>query len=127
MDRPISSGLKITFLIHFIVALVFGLVFLIYPQLWGSLAGMQILAHELYRMLGAVMLALGVGSWLAYRAKIWESVRIIVLTEISWTAMAAVIILYYLIRHSFPALYWLPALLMAGFAVAFAYFYFKNR
>ena len=127
MDKSISSGLKSTFLIHCIVALVFGPVFLLFPQVWGSLAGVQITAHELYRMLGAVILALGLSSWLAYQAKQWESVRILVLTEIVWTGLAAAITLYYLFRWFFPPLYWLVAILMAGFAALFTFFYFKNR
>lgn len=127
MDKPISSGLKSTFLIHCLVALVFGLVFLFYPQVWGSLAGVKVLSHDLYRMLGAAILAFGLSSWLASRAKTFESVRIVVLMEILWTALAALIALYYLIRWSYPPLYWLDAILMAAFAALFAFFYFKHR
>ena len=127
MDKPISSGLKITFLLHFIVALIFGVLMLFLPQVWGNLAGVWIVSHELYRLVGAAILAFGLSSLLAYRASQWESVRIVVLTEIFWTAMAAGITLYYLVRWYFPPLYWVTAILMAGFSVAFIYFYLKNK
>jgi uncharacterized protein YjeT (DUF2065 family) len=127
MDKSISSGLKTTFLIHCIVAVVFGLIFLFVPQVWGNLAGVQIKEHNMYRMLGAAILALGLSSWLAFQATKWESVRILVLTEILWTALGAAITLYYLFRWSYPPLYWLIAILMVGFAVLFTVFYFQNK
>lgn len=126
MDKPMPSGLKTLFLVHFIVALIFGALFLVAPQVWGSLAGIPIQSHELYRMLGAAMLAFGASSWLAYQAKGWESVRIVVVLEIVWTALGALVTLYYLIRWAFPPLYWLNAVLLAAFAVAFAWFYFRR-
>ena len=46
MEKPILSGLNLNFLLHFIVALVFGLFFLLFPQAWGNLAGMPIFSHE---------------------------------------------------------------------------------
>ena len=127
MDKPILSGLKITFIIHFVVGLVFGLVFFISPPLWARLAGIKIEGNELYRLLGVAMLALSASSWLAFRVKTWESVRILVITEIGWTILATIVILYYIIRWHFPPLYWLSAGLMAVFAIAFTYFYFRNK
>ncbi len=127
MDKPIVRGLKITFLVHFIVALIFGLVFLIVPQLWTRLAGVPMTSFELYRLIGAAILAFGLSSFLAYIATYWASVRILVLTEIAWSLLATVLLLYYLVRWHFPGLYWLPAILMAGFATAFGFFYDKNK
>jgi hypothetical protein len=120
------SGLKTLFLVHFIVALIFGALFLVAPQVWGSLAGVVITSHELYRLIGVALLAFAAGSWLAYGAKSWESVRILVVVEIVWTALGALTTLYYLIRWAFPPLYWLNAVLLAAFAVAFAWFYFRR-
>jgi uncharacterized protein YjeT (DUF2065 family) len=126
MDKPMPAGLKTLFLVHFIVALVFGLLFFVFPSVWGSLAGSPVTSHELYRMIGAAMLAFGASSWLAYRAKGWESVRILVVTEIVWTALGALVTLYYLIRWAFPPLYWLTAVVLAAFAMAFAWFYMRK-
>lgn len=126
MNQPVSPGLKTTFLAHAVSAAVFGLLFLLAPQAWGSLSGMTVFSHELYRLVGAAVLAFGLSSGLAYRAKVWESVQIVVLMELLWAGLAAVILLYYLLRWHFAYLYWLPALLMVGFAGAFAYYYFKT-
>ena len=127
MDKSISSGLKITFLIHFIVALIFGLLYLFLPQVLGNLAGVQIVEHNMYRMLGAAILAFGLSSFLAYQAKNWESVRIVVVMEILWTVLATAITLYYLLRWSFSPIYWLVAIMMAVFAALFTIFYFQNK
>ena len=56
MDTNISPGLRITFLAHFIVALIFGLAFLLLPGQTGSLYGMRIPQADIYRLLGAALL-----------------------------------------------------------------------
>lgn len=127
MDKQISPGLRITFLVHFILSLVFGVLMIIFPQVWGTLSGKPVFDYEMYRIVGVAILAFGVSSWLGYQAKNWEHIQIVVVTEISWTVMATIILLYYLIRWYFPPLYWLPTILMAGFAAAFAFFFFKKK
>lgn len=127
MQKTIPSQLKITFLIFALVCVVFGLLWLFIPQAWSSLSGRRMEAHELYRLLGAGLLALGISSWLAQRATHWESVRIVVISIIVGCALAAGIFWYYLFIWGFPALYFLPAFLMTGFTAVFTYFYFKLK
>ena len=127
MDKPLSSGLKNLFIVHAVAAIIFGLLFLIYPALWVNLAGRIIISNELWRLLGAAVFTFGVSSWLGFKAKSWESVRIVVLMEGVWCTLATVILLYYLIRWQFPTLYWANTVIFAGFALAFVYFYIKNK
>ena len=73
MNTQLSQGLKTTFLIHFIVALLFGLGFLLIPVAVGSIYGMNVQEPETYRLLGAAMVGFAASSWFAYQATNWES------------------------------------------------------
>jgi len=123
-----SSGLKTTFLVHFILALIFSLPILFAPSIYVSLMGFPAQEPLLgaYRLLGAAILAFGVSSWLAYKETAWERVKIVVQMEIVWTVLATLIFLWGLLAGPLPSLAWLNALIMAAFAVAFSLFYFRR-
>ena len=122
----ISQGLKTTFLVHFIVALLFGLSFLFMPVLVGSWYGLNVQEPDTYRLLGTAMLGFAVSSWFAYRATDWESVRILVVMELVWTVLGTLVMLYALLLAGFPALGWLNAVILGAFALAFGRFYFQK-
>ena len=126
MDAKISPGLKTTFLAHFIIALIFGLAFLLMPGQTGSLYGMQIPQSDIYRLLGAALLGYAASSWLCYQANNWESVRIMVFAEILWTLLGTLVMLYALLFSGFPALGWINAVVFAAFCAAFSWFYFQK-
>jgi len=124
MEKHISYGLKITFLVHAIFGLLTGLVFLLYPQAWNAL-GAKIQEPEIYRVVGAAILGFAASSWWAYKEAAWEKVKIIVKMEIFWTALGALVILFGLLFAGLPAIEWVFAIVLAGFAVAFYYFFKK--
>jgi len=126
MNAKLSEGLKTTFLVHFIVALIFGLGFLLIPITVGNLYGLKIQETEVWRLLGAAMLGFAASSWFAYKATHWESVRIVVLAEIVWTILGTLVMLYALLFAGFPALGWLNAIILAGFGAAFGWFYSRK-
>jgi len=123
MEKKIKPGLKYTFLAHFIVALLFGLAFLLIPQVYADLFGWSQMDPDLARLLGAALLGYGTSSILAYRETAWEKVIIVVRMEIVWTALGALTIVWGLIFGAMPAIGWLNAIIMAAFAVAFSVFY----
>ena len=126
MKTQLSQGLKTTFLIHFIVALLFGLGFLLIPVAVGSIYGLNVQEPDIYRLLGAAMLGFAVSSWLAYKETNWESVRIVVVMELVWTLLGTLVMLYALLIAGFPVLGWLNAVILAAFAIAFGRFYFQK-
>jgi hypothetical protein len=126
MNAQIPQGLKITFLIHFLLALLFGLSFLLIPTVTGGFYGLVVQEEVIYRLLGGAMLGFGISSWLSYKATDWESVRIIVLTEIFWTILGTIVLLYALLFAGFPTLGWLNVVIFAAFAIAFGWFYFQK-
>jgi hypothetical protein len=121
--KGISKGLKVTFLVHFVTGLLFGLINLLIPEQWGNLTNWPVQDPNTYHLLGAAILAFAASSILAYRETDWERVIIIVRTEIIWTGLATLVFLVSLVFWDAPAIAWLYALLMAGFCAAFSVFY----
>lgn len=126
MNAEIPRGLKITFLAHFVVALIFGLAFLLLPGQTGGLYRMQVPQPDIYRLLGAALLGYAASSWLGYQASTWESVRIVVFMEMLWTLLGTLVMLYALIFSRFPALGWVNAVIFAAFCVAFSWYYYQR-
>ncbi len=112
-----------TFLVHFVIGLIFGLIDLLIPEQWGNLTNWPVQDPTMYRLVGAAILAFAASSILAYRETDWERVIIIVRTEIIWTGLATLVFLVGLVFWDAPAIAWLYALLMAGFCAAFSVFY----
>ena len=127
MEKQISSGLKTTFLAHFIVGVAFGLIYLFIPEAWGNLVNWPILEPTAYRLIGAAILSFAASSWLAYRESAWEKVKIVVQMEIVWTILGTLVMLWGLIFASLPAFGWVNAVVLAGFAAAFSVFYFRQE
>lgn len=123
MEKPISPGLKTTFLVHLILGGLFGLVYLLIPGVWGNLINWPTLEPAPYRLIGAAVLGFATSSWLAYRETDWEKVKTVVRMEIVWTILGTLVMLWGLIFAGLPAIGWLLAVILAGFAVAFSVFY----
>lgn len=114
------------FLVHFIVGLVFGLIYLLIPDTFLGLFGVTIADSFPYRTIGAAVLAFSASSWYCYKADAWEKVKIVVQAEIVWTVLAALVGLYGLLILAQPPSFWINVIIMAGFAAAFVYFYTKK-
>ena len=119
----ISSGLRTLFLVHFVVGLVFGLLYLFIPGILMGWFGMPVPDELPYRIIGAAVLAFTASSWYCYQAAEWERVKIVVLAEIVWTVLNTLVGLYGVLFAGTPAAEWMNVIIMAGFAVAFIYFY----
>jgi len=126
MERVVSRGLRITFLVSVIIFAVMGLITLLMPQLLGTMAGVKILEPETFRTVGAAMLAFATGSALAYRQKSWEKVKIIVIMEIVFGVLAALALIWGLITGALPVSDWSNVVITGGLTVAFIVFYFKK-
>ena len=121
-----SRGLKITFLIHAIVALIFGIGFFVIPGIWATMTNWKPFDAHMTRAYGAALLALAVSSWFGYRATRWEEVRILVQMEIALTVLSTVGGLWGLLFRGAPPFGWVGIVIWVVFAVAWIYFYFKR-
>ncbi|MHA2089874.1 MAG: hypothetical protein ACW98K_03360 [Candidatus Kariarchaeaceae archaeon] len=121
---PIPQFLKNTFLAHAVVGIVFGLSYLLDPTIYEDLFDFTMTEPMVYRLVGAAIFALGVASWLAYREINFDKVKILVILEIIFTVLGAIVTVWGLIDDEFPEAAWLNAILLAAFACAFSYSYY---
>jgi hypothetical protein len=126
VKSQLSSTLTYVFLIHFIIAGLFGLGLLLFPAQLGSLYGMETPDLYPWRMLGAAMLGIAATSWFGYKADTWESVRIVLVLEVVWPILACLVILYENLIVGVTAFNWINFAIMAIFAALFTWFYFRK-
>ena len=124
--NKISSGLRTLFLVHFIGALLFGLLFLLIPATFFNMFGLTVPDVWPYRLVGAAIIAFGASSWFCYKATGWDEVKIVVQTEIVWAGLASLVLLYGLLFAGFTAAWWINAIIFIGFFLAFIFFYRKK-
>lgn len=127
MEKQISSGLRITFLIHFYVALVFGLIYFLVPQFYGAVINWTVQDPAVFRLLGAAMLGIAFTSLLSYKNPVWEKVKIVVLMEIVWTVLGAIATVWGILFEGLPAIGWMNAVILAVFAFLFVLFYQREK
>jgi hypothetical protein len=136
MERSISNSLRTIFLVHLIVALIFGATLLIVPgrtlELLGwipdmvqlpesdlSVPGGTFVDGVLVRLLGAFLLAAAYSSFRGWRAERWDQVSIVVQMEFVLCALGviAVLIGMYLLDRPIPIIGWVIAALLAVFTL----------
>ncbi len=122
-----SQSLRITFILHAIVAFVFGLALLAAPGQFLDIFDWKPVDPLTSRMFGAAMLALGWGSIRGYRAASWDEVEILVEVEAAFTFLAAVGLLRHLLVGSWPWYVWMIFAIFTVFAVAWIYHLLKKK
>lgn len=128
MDKPITSGLKTLFLIHAVVALIFGLGYLVIPAQMAEWLTLPLVGDSaMMRTVGAAMLGFGASSILGYVAHYWSEVKIVIQAEVVWTLLAAALSLWFVLDGTWPAMGWLSVALMGFFFLGFTYFYWREQ
>jgi hypothetical protein len=116
-----SKSLRYTFLVHVLVALIFGLPLLIIPGRTLEYLGWAPIDPIMSRMVGAALLALAWGSYRAWRAPVRGDVTILLQVEIAFTVLSAAGILRHLVSGSWPWYVWMTFVIFALFALAWIY------
>ncbi len=113
-----SNMLKVTFLVHGIVAVVLGVLLLGVPGRFLSVLGWQPIDPIMARFLGATFLALAWGDVRGWRALSWSEVHIFVEVQLAFAALASVGLLRHLLTGSWPAMAWILLGVFVLFTVA---------
>jgi hypothetical protein len=121
--RMVSSILKYTFLLHFLVAIIFGLGYLLIPDMFLPMMGWPVgLASD--RVTGALFVGLGVCSLLAFREESFDRVEIIVMFEIVLTLCGIVATVWTMLTvAALPVIGWAFTGLFGLFFILFLYSY----
>jgi hypothetical protein len=121
----IPSILKYTFLLHMIVAFIFGAWYFIAPDTWVTLVGWPYYDPIADRFMAALMIGFGVTSLFGFRAQSYEKVEIIVLGEIVFTLLATIGYVWGMTDPLVPMIGWALAGLIGLFFVLFLISYYQ--
>lgn len=121
--QKILPGLRTTLWVHFVVGIVFGLGYLLIPDTIAGVFGIPMQDSAPWRLVGAAICAYAASSWWAVHETEWERIKIVVETEIVWTVVGTLALVYGLLTMGYPAAGWISPIILALFAVAFGYFY----
>ncbi len=130
MAEQISKWLKIAFLVHFFVSIIFGLVFLIFVEGFVDFIGWPYLDPVVGRLLGGALIGFAASSLLAWRETEWIKVKIVVQMEIVWCALGGITLLVSLFVPSFyalPLFTWVNIIIFLFFLIVFIWFYFQHE
>lgn len=146
MNESISKGLHITFLVHAVVAVIFGALLWIIPgrslTLIGwipeiydvpgtdlSAPGTILVDAIITRLLGAALLAMAISSFQGWRADKWGRVELLVQFEAAFCVLSVVAFMAVLILlgRSLNLTQWGVLIILLGFAVAWIVGYWRQQ
>jgi hypothetical protein len=121
-----SKALKNTFLVHSVVALVFGFALLVAPGRFLDAFQWAPVDPILTRVLGAAMLAHAWGSYRGWKAQDRAHVSLLLEIEATFTVLGALGVLRHLLFAYYPWPVWLLFVILAVFAIAWVYFLLRK-
>lgn len=127
MEKHISSGLRNLLRLHFITGILFGLVYLFAADIYGELVNWPVLDPVAFKLIGAALVAFGCSSGFVLKNPVWERAEVIVMSEIIWTGLAGLVMLWGMLFAGLPFIGWMNTILMFFFAAGFTYFYFIEK
>ncbi len=132
MAEQISKQLKIMFLVHFFIAVFFGLVFLIFIEGFVSFIDWpsQYLDPVIGRLLGGALIGFAASSLLAWRETQWLKVKLVVQMEIVWCAVGSIVLLVSLFIPTIlplPLFTWVITIVFLFFLIIFTWYYFQHE
>lgn len=128
MNGEYSKVLKYTFLIHFVVAVAFGLGYFFIPEVFMDITEWPMADLYVVRMLGAAFIAIGCTSILSFLESSWEKVKITVQLELVWLVFGVLGGFWTLLEPvEYPIFALLGPLMLLAFLVGFGYSYYLEE
>ena len=97
---PMTNQLRYTFLIHFIICLVFGILFFLSPEYVTTATAWPFLDPVAGRVIGAMFFGWAFAALFGFRAADYSEVKIIVIADIIWGLLASVAFVWMLAVHA---------------------------
>jgi len=126
MAGEIPNIAKYVFLLHFIVALVFGAFWFLLPEYWSTMTGWPV-EYASGRIVGMATLMMAVGSFMAYRKTTWEQIEIFVVMELIYNILGAIGMVWNVFTMTLPVITWVLIGLLALFSILFLYVFFTAK
>lgn len=126
MREEISKPLKILFLVHFFISIVFSLVFMIFWELHYDFFGFPS-DPIASRAFGAALGGFAVSSLLAWRETEWIRVKIVVQVELAWISAGIVAMIMNIFLDSPSGIIYLYLAIFIVFLGAFIWFYYQQE
>jgi hypothetical protein len=121
-----SKSLRYTFLLHAVVALLFGAALFVAPGRFLGLFGWAPVDALLSRVLGAALLALGWGSYRGFRAAERGQVALLVELEAIFCVLAAAGLARQMLGYAYPWYVWTMLGVYVLFAIAWVWALLKK-
>jgi len=122
-----SKSLRYTFLVHMIVAVIYGLPMLIVPGGFLQIFDWAPIDPLMTRVTGAALLGFAWSSYRGWRAAGWDQVWRIVEAEAVFTTLAAIGLGRHIIAASWPWYVWMIFITFIVFAAAWIFHLFRQR
>ena len=102
--KPIPKSCKYFLGIHFIVGILFGIIFVFFPDWFYNLIAWTERDSVAIRLLGIAIIALSSGSLIAAFEKTWKEIRAIMEIEVLWLLLGTITLISSHIFLGFPIL-----------------------
>lgn len=126
-EKKFSNILKYTFFTSGLVALLFGLTFLLLPEFYFASIGWTYYDPWVSRILGAALLGFCLLQWLSFRETEWEKVKNLVIMMIFWHFVGGLASLFTQFAFNLPVSNWLHTIIFFIILVAYVYSYYVER
>ncbi len=126
MVDEISKGLRILFILEFIVANIYGITYLFFTEWYIEFVAWPFNDPIVGRMLGVSLMTYGLTSLIAYLRKNWDSAKLAVELQIFWHILALFVVIGGGIVLDLVGDTFIFIVILSPFLVAFLYFYFKE-
>ncbi|MFX1489537.1 MAG: hypothetical protein ACFFBI_10340 [Promethearchaeota archaeon] len=126
MVNEISKGLKILFVLEFIVAYIYGITYLFLTEWYIAFVGWPFNDPIVGRMLGVSLMTFGTTSLIAVFRKDFHTAKLAVELQIFWHILALFVVIGGAIILNIMENMWIFIVILAPFLVAFLFFYIKE-
>ncbi len=120
--EEIPKIVKYAFLISLISHIAYGAFFFLAPEVWNDLTGWP---SELAsgRIVGAAIVAIGLGGLFAFQAKTWNEVKVFVLFMIFWCILGPIAAMWAFFTMTLPIVLWVNIIILLVLLIMFIYGY----